>query len=442
MQKNEFTISLRDISKMYRLYDKQLDRLKDALPLFSNHNHREFWALHNISLDIRKGETLGVIGVNGSGKSTLLQIVCGLLQPTQGQVHIQGRISALLELGSGFNPMESGRDNVYLQGAILGLSRQEIDECYEKILKFADIGDFINQPVKNYSSGMMVRLAFSVAVQVDPEILIIDEALSVGDVFFQSKCFRKFEELRSRGVTILVVSHQLDSIQSLCDRAIFLDQGRVLCEGAPREVIEAYQKHAGTISSRREESAKLEQTPHKSPSTTSIDSLERPIDEPLPQRYGNGKAHIANYSVNGMQNCSEVTVNSSKLLNVSLSCNISEAIETPVIGIRINTLNGFQVFGNNTTFANIPMEKCTPGKTLSLTFEQVLHLNRGSYMLTIVIAEWTENGTVEYVDRFVDAVHLHLADGPYPYAGLCNLQGKITINSSTNIEINSAKRSH
>jgi len=438
MTKNENAISLRGISKMYRLYDSQLNRLKDALPLYPGKHHQEFWALQDITVDVPKGKTLGIVGVNGSGKSTLLQVVCGLLQPTRGNVHVHGRISALLELGSGFNPMLSGRENVYLQGAILGLSRQEINQRYSSIVEFADIGDFINQPVKSYSSGMMIRLAFSVAIQVDPEILIVDEALAVGDVFFQSKCFRKFEELRKQGVTILLVSHQLETIQALCDQAIFLHQGEIFCKGSPKEVVGAFQKHVGT------NAPPTPLAPDEAPKQ--VPTSKAPVKTPTntqnaiaatgqtPSCHGNGKARLTAYSVNGNQNCRETMVGSAKPLSIKVNYAVQEHITSPVVGIRIDTPSGFQVYGNNTTFANSPLEPCSPGDDVSLEFTQTLYLNQGSYMLTLVMAEWAENGNLQYVDRQVDAVHILISDGPYPYAGLCNFEGTVSFIPSQRIE--------
>ncbi|MDW8356241.1 MAG: ABC transporter ATP-binding protein, partial [Bryobacterales bacterium] len=207
---------------------------------FGRHYGREFWALRNVSFEVRRGETVGIIGRNGSGKSTLLQIIAGTLAPTEGEVQVKGRVAALLELGSGFNPEFTGRENVYLNGTILGLSREEIDARFDDIVAFADIGGFIDQPVKFYSSGMMLRLAFAVSTTIDPDVLIIDEALAVGDVFFRQKCYRRLEDLRQRGVAILFVSHAMLDVKQLCDRAVLLDQGRTIFKGRAGEAVERY----------------------------------------------------------------------------------------------------------------------------------------------------------------------------------------------------------
>ena len=259
MSSDEIVIDVKNLSKRYEIYATPRDRLKQLVfpslyrvfrrisSLLGHEGNqtppqyfREFWALHNVSLQVKKGETLGIVGRNGSGKSTLLQLICNTLAPTSGDVTVNGRISALLELGSGFNPEYSGRENVFLNGQILGLSQKDIEARYDAIVEFADIGDFIDQPVKTYSSGMAVRLAFAVAINVDPEILVIDEALAVGDVGFQARCFAKINELRERGVTLLFVSHSAGAVTQLCSRAILLDSGELLLNGTPYQTISAY----------------------------------------------------------------------------------------------------------------------------------------------------------------------------------------------------------
>lgn len=244
MQQSEQTevIKIEHLVKRYKLYDKPVDRLKESLGFSKRQLYKEHYALNDVSFTINRGETVGIIGTNGAGKSTILKIITGVLHPTSGGVTVNGRISALLELGAGFNGEYTGIENVYLNGTMLGFSKEEIDAKLDEILSFADIGDFVHQPVKTYSSGMFVRLAFAVAINIEPEILIVDEALSVGDVFFQAKCFRKFEEFKNMGKTIVFVSHDLSSINKYCDRAILLDHGNKLAEGTPAEMIGIYKK--------------------------------------------------------------------------------------------------------------------------------------------------------------------------------------------------------
>ncbi|ABC29058.1 ABC-type polysaccharide/polyol phosphate transport system, ATPase component [Hahella chejuensis KCTC 2396] len=250
LKADDTAICIRNLSKCYQIYESPRDRLKQfVIPRLKRFTrqpperyYREFWALRDVSFNIKRGETVGIVGRNGSGKSTLLQIICGTLSPTEGTVEINGRIAALLELGAGFNPEFTGRENVYLNAAVLGLSQSEVDERFDDIAAFADIGQFIDQPVKTYSSGMVVRLAFAVAINVDPEILVIDEALSVGDELFQRKCFSRIEAIRDSGATILFVSHSGGTVVELCDRAVLMDSGERLAVGKPKQIIGSYQK--------------------------------------------------------------------------------------------------------------------------------------------------------------------------------------------------------
>ena len=245
---SEIAIKVENLSKCYQIYAQPRDRLKQfVLPRLQRiagkspkQYFREFWALKDVSFEVKKGETVGIIGRNGSGKSTLLQMICGTLNPTGGTIQTNGRTAALLELGSGFNPEFTGRENVYLNGAVLGLTNDEIDNRFDDIASFADIGDFIEQPVKTYSSGMVVRLAFAVAVNVDPQILVVDEALSVGDELFQRKCYSRIETIKDKGATIIFVSHSASIINQLCDEAILINHGKILLRGAPRSITKKY----------------------------------------------------------------------------------------------------------------------------------------------------------------------------------------------------------
>lgn len=239
---SEYAIDVQNVSKIYRLYDKPIDRLKESLSPTHKNYHKDFFALNDISFQVKKGETVGIIGTNGSGKSTILKIITGVLTPTSGQVQVEGVISALLELGAGFNMDYTGIENIYMNGTMMGFSRKEMEAKLEDILEFADIGDFVYQPVKTYSSGMFVRLAFALAINVEPEILIVDEALSVGDVFFQSKCYRRMEEIRRNGTTILMVTHDMGSVIKYCDRVVLLNKGHFVAEGAPGKMVDLYKK--------------------------------------------------------------------------------------------------------------------------------------------------------------------------------------------------------
>lgn len=239
---NDIAIKVENLSKCYKIYEKPIDRLKESIHPLGKKYHREFYALKDVSFEIKKGDLIGIVGKNGSGKSTLLKMITGVVTPTSGNIKVNGRISALLELGAGFNPEFTGLENIYMNGTIMGYSRDEMNERLENIINFADIGDFINQPVRMYSSGMFARLAFALSINVDPDILIVDEALAVGDVRFQQKCYAKFEEFRKNGRTILFVSHSLDVIKMYCNKAILLNDGGLLQEGKPKDVVNFYLK--------------------------------------------------------------------------------------------------------------------------------------------------------------------------------------------------------
>lgn len=241
-QDNKYAIDVADVTKVYRLYEKPIDRLKESMSISHKNYHRDFYALNQLSFRVRKGETVGIIGTNGSGKSTILKIITGVLTPTTGEVKVDGKISALLELGAGFNMDYTGIENIYMNGTMMGYTKKEMDAKLQDILEFAEIGDFVYQPVKTYSSGMFVRLAFALAINVDPEILIVDEALSVGDVFFQSKCYRRMEEIRQKGTTILMVTHDMGSIIKYCDRVVLLNKGEFIAEGPAGRVVDMYKK--------------------------------------------------------------------------------------------------------------------------------------------------------------------------------------------------------
>ncbi len=235
-------IEVRDVTKVYRLYEKNTDRLKESLGLTRKNLHKDFYALKNVSFDVEEGQSVGIIGTNGSGKSTMLKIITGVLTPTGGEVSVRGKVSALLELGAGFNSEYTGIENIYMNGTMMGFTKAEMDAKLDEILRFADIGDFVYQPVKSYSSGMFVRLAFALAINVEPEILIVDEALSVGDIFFQSKCYHHMDKLRKNGTTILMVTHDMSSVLKYCDKAVLLNDGVKVDEGRPGEMIDLYKR--------------------------------------------------------------------------------------------------------------------------------------------------------------------------------------------------------
>ena len=295
---SEIAISVNNISKMYKLYENPMDRLKESLGLTRKKRYKEHYALNNVSFQVKKGETVGIIGTNGSGKSTILKIITGVLNPTQGEVVVDGRISALLELGAGFNGEYSGIENVYLNGQMIGFSKEEIDAKLQDILDFADIGEFIHQPVKTYSSGMFVRLAFAVAINIEPEILIVDEALSVGDVFFQAKCYRKFEEFKEMGKTILFVSHDLSSIGKYCDRVVLLNKGEKLAEGDAKEMVNLYRRVLVNQYDEPGENNDTKETQEKGTAVQEEKSMKEQLNlNPKVLEYGSKLAEIQDFAI-------------------------------------------------------------------------------------------------------------------------------------------------
>ena len=406
----EYAIKVEQVDKMYKLYDKPMDRLKESLGLSRQKKYKEHYALHNVNFDVKKGETVGIIGTNGSGKSTILKIITGVLNPTAGNVTVDGRISALLELGAGFNGEYSGIENIYLNGTMIGFSREEIDAKLQDILDFADIGDFVHQPVKTYSSGMFVRLAFAGAITIEPEILIVDEALSVGDVFFQAKCYHKFEEFKKMGKTILFVSHDLGSVAKYCDRVILLNKGKKLSEGSPKEMIDIYKKllvnqydaetgeTLGDSSSQEELSSKKERTEDgkswKSHFRTNPSSIE----------YGSKEAEITDFGIldeDGFNNAIE----KGKEFTIKLRIDFHEDVTEPIFAFTIKDLKGTEIAGTNTLFEGQNLPFVTKGESKVISFTQKADLQGGEYLLSFGCTGYT-NGEFTVYHRLYDVINL------------------------------------
>ncbi|MBI5189470.1 MAG: ABC transporter ATP-binding protein [Nitrospirae bacterium] len=433
----EKAISVRDVGKVYHVYDNPRDRLREVLSLTKKKYYREFHALGGVSLDVGRGETVGIIGRNGSGKSTLLKIICGILKPTAGSVETRGRISALLELGTGFNPEFTGRENVYLNGALMGLSKEEVDERYQDITDFADIGGFIDQPVKTYSSGMYVRLAFSCSVNVDPDILIVDEALSVGDVFFQQKCFRKMGEFKDKGKTMIIVSHGLDVVQKNCDRAVFLDKGRLACSGASRDVINRYLESVllkGEPSSKdRPEAVDADggeaarqrtgaaRTGDRCASRTNYNKNEF--------RYGNMKAAIVDFATLDKDGREQNMVNSGEPLLFRFEVVFDAPVAFPIYGLTIKTKDGVTVYGTNTWHANVPVEPKGRGDVVVVEFMQAMNLVAGDYFISAGVSDLAGENAVP-VDRRYDLAYLKVLSVDRSF-GVANLFSRIQVGSAS-----------
>ena len=327
-------IQVKNLKKVYKLYNKPSDRFKEAFGLAKG-KYKEHYALNGINLEIFQGETVGIIGTNGSGKSTILKIITGVLNPTEGEVTVDGRISALLELGAGFNMEYNGIENVYLNGTMMGFSEKEIEKRLPDILQFADIGDYVYQPCKTYSSGMFVRLAFAVAINIEPEILIVDEALSVGDVFFQAKCYRKFEEFKEMGKTIIFVSHDLSSISKYCDRVYLLNQGNLLGEGSPKEMIEAYKR---VLVGQYEVPEDAEEAIHVPDASLNPEVLE----------YGNKQAEIEEFYITDEKGVKTTAVIKGTSFTIHVKVRFNNRIVAPIFAFSIKNIKGTEITGTNT----------------------------------------------------------------------------------------------
>ena len=396
-------VLVQNVSKLYRLYRRPADRLREMLPR-ARPRHTDFWALRDIGFEVEKGETLGLVGPNGCGKSTLLQIVCGILQPTSGRVVTRGRIAALLELGAGFNPEFTGRENVYLNGEIMGLSRAEIDKAMPSIEAFAEIGEFMARPVKEYSSGMYVRLAFSTAIHVDPEILIVDEALAVGDAVFANRCVRKFQELRERKITVLFVSHDLGLVKQLSDRAILLLNGRIAAQGAPNDVINRY---IGLVLAKEDSKQKKDDRIHAS------------------FRHGDGSSEILGVEILNARGEPSTAVTGGEPITVRVRSRFHQATSDPMVGILIRTRIGMDVYGTNTRLERVRLGDFQPGDELEVDFAVECWLTPQQYTLTVA----TQNADGTSHDWLDDAVAFDVVD-TRAAAGVANLRAQVRWHAS------------
>ena len=371
-------ISVKDLSKVYRLYDKPIDRLKESLNIFHKSYHKEYYALNNLSFDIKRGETVGIIGINGAGKSTLLKIITGVLTPTGGNIEVKGKISALLELGAGFNMEYTGLENIYLNGTMMGFSKEEVDKKLDDILDFADIGDFVNQPVKTYSSGMFVRLAFAVAINVEPDILVIDEALSVGDVFFQQKCYKKIKELAGKS-TVLIVSHDLNAMTKFCERIIVMSAGQKVFDGEPNEAIAKYFKLKQGALRNDKKSIELNNSDFEMYKAPDENSYSGKMDVIIEKYF---------YSIDN-EPFSEVCQKDDEF-KISLVINSKIDIESPIIGFQIRDKYGNEVFGQTSLTSPVEQGVIKQGRNIINFAFDWPEIREGDYFITIGIGNGTE----------------------------------------------------
>jgi len=406
---DDIAISIKQLNKAYKLYNSPKDRMKEALHPLRKKYHHDFYALDDICLDVTKGETLGIIGKNGSGKSTLLKIITGVLTPTSGSVDINGRISALLELGAGFSPELSGIENIYFNGTIMGYTTDEINSKLDDILAFADIGEFIYQPVKTYSSGMFVRLAFAVAINVEPEILIVDEALSVGDLRFQAKCFKKIEQLQKKGTTILFVSHDLGTVRAYCTKAILLDQGKIIDFGNTDDVCTKFH-----LKIRAEQVKEEEKNP-----AVNKDILNDTSGE------------IVSVAFFDEQDNELDTFEAGSMLTAKITVKAYEEIMHPAVSVSLQNMQGINLLGMTTFYQNFPVTKLENGEIRVFEFKFKLSLNAGSFLVTSGFADQTDFDVVRILDNFDKGV-LHVFNRKKSYGLYIPEQANIKYYSQRN----------
>lgn len=468
----KYAIRIRDVSKMYKLYDKNSDRMKEALGFTKKKLYHEHYALNHVNFDVKQGECVGIIGTNGAGKSTILKIITGVLNQTDGDVEINGRISALLELGAGFNQEYTGIENIYLNGTMMGYSKEEIDQKLDDILSFADIGDFVYQPVKTYSSGMFVRLAFAVAINIDPEILIVDEALSVGDVFFQLKCYQKFEEFKKQGKTILLVTHDLGSVAKYCDKVILMNKGDKLAEGEPKEMIDLYKKilsgsdedrneiereylgdKTENIDTTNKAMEKQEEFPKEENVSEQVVEEQTVIQESIKEtlnrysvkddvdgckwkhefeinpnvnEYGNHKAEIIDFAVLDQDGCLTNAIIKGTEFTLKTKIRFNQTIKNPIFTYTFKTVKGIDVTGTNTMYEKVDIPVAKKGEVYVVSYKQKMDLQGGEYLLSMSCTGFEKGNLVAY-HRCYDLLSVNVISDK-------NTVGFYDMNSEVNIE--------
>ena len=455
-------IKVDNVTKVYKLYERPIDRLKETLRPGHKEYHRKFYALNNISFDVEEGQFVGIIGTNGSGKSTILKIITGVLTPTQGEVTVNGRVSALLELGAGFNMEYTGIENIYMNGTMMGYSRQEMDAKLPEILEFADIGDFVYQPCKTYSSGMFVRLAFALAINVDPEILIVDEALAVGDVFFQAKCYKKINEIRESGTTVILVTHDMGTIIKYCDKVVVLNRGKFVDEGDPGKMVDLYKKilagqfseedlegigqkadfadqllkeAEGTANAGVENSAenKKTKTSSKETLTSSVNSniagevwMDKLSTNAQQLKYGNGAADIIDVGIFDHKNELSNLLLKGRSWTLKIKVRFNEQVKDPIFAFTIKDSKGTEITGTNTMVEGCDTGVAEAGDVVVATFEQKMDLQGKDYLLSLGCTGFV-NGEFVVFDRLYDVANLTVISDK-------NTVGYFDMNSQVTVE--------
>ena len=460
MEEAEKIISVDQVSKVYRLYDKPIDRLLESISLRKKSYHKDFYALRDISFSVGRGEAVGIIGTNGSGKSTMLKIITGVLSATTGKVESRGSICALLELGAGFNQDYTGIENIYMNGTMMGFSKAEMDEKLPAILEFADIGDFVYQPVKSYSSGMFVRLAFALYISIDPEVLIVDEALSVGDVFFQAKCYHRMDELKRKGTTILMVTHDLGSVMKYCDRVVLFHKGEKVGEGLPGQMVDKYKKilagkdpHAeqfmeeqnflGNVDEEAVDTAGSTETNENAGSDfgriSTGNAGEAGASSPKPtgfmkdhltlnpssQQYGNGKAEILDFGVLDKDGRPGNVLLKGEEFSIKERIVFHDDIAAPIFTFTIKDKRGMDLSGTNTLFEGKEIPAVKKGDEYYCTFTQRMNLQGGEYLLSISCTGFEEGEHTVY-DRKYDITSITVLSNKNT-VGIYDMESEVTL---------------
>ncbi|WP_336698226.1 ABC transporter ATP-binding protein [Pantoea dispersa] len=416
-------LSLNNLGKSYKQYPSKFSRLIEWTLPFLGLRHSKKWVIRNISFDVTQGETIGIVGVNGAGKSTLLKMITGTTKPTEGEVSRAGTIAALLELGMGFHPDFTGRQNVYMSGQLLGLDTETITNLMPEILAFADIGEYVDMPTRVYSSGMQVRLAFSVATAVRPDILIVDEALSVGDVAFQAKCFRRINDFKEKGTTILFVTHALDDIVKHCHRAILLDKGSIAMAGEPRAVVNEFRDRMFGKSKKSVDSLS-ERLNKPDDNELSCDDIfhTKPLYQTIEHRWGTRAAEITDYIIKSDDQNYPVTIFAGRELDIKFRCVFHNDIESPIFGLLLKTPDGVNLYGASSRelmHENLGLVKA--GAVVDFTFKLKMNFNTGPVLLSVGLTHTDEAGSDEPLDRRYDSILLNV-DNEKKFIGLVDAE--------------------
>ena len=415
-------VEVKNLTKVYQLYNRPIDRLKEGISPTRKNYHRDFYALNGISFDVEKGESFGIIGVNGSGKSTLLKIITGVLNKTSGDINVNGKIAALLELGAGFNMDYTGVENIYMNGTMMGFSKKEMDEKFDKIIEFADIGEFINQPVKQYSSGMFVRLAFALSIAVEPEILIVDEALSVGDIFFQTKCYKRMDELKNKGTTIIMVTHDLGAVIKYCDRTMVLHNGNQVAIGAPHEMVDLYKKIlagqeptiSDSVGANADVGASSTSTKSVGAKLASPKSVGAKLASPLKDSmsinphcdiYGDMKAEFIDFGILDQKGNPATVIMKGENFTIKEKIKINETIKNPIFTWTLKDKRGTDLTGTNTMLEKVDTGVGEVGRVYDVSFTQKMRLQGGEYLLSMSCTSF-EGDELKVHHRMYDVISL------------------------------------